>query len=58
MKRSEFIWLVLQEVVKFGTALVLVFRRRTRSRNKKEKVVLGDGKLGTQGKRGESLYLF
>lgn len=43
MKRSEFIWLVLQEAVKFAT--VLVFRRRPRSRNKKEKVVLGDGKL-------------
>lgn len=43
MKRSEFIWLVLQEVVKFRR--VLVFRRRTKNRNKKEKVVLGGRKL-------------
>lgn len=42
MKRSEFIWLVLQEVVKFRRALVF---RRTRNRNKKEKVVSGGRKL-------------
>lgn len=56
MKRSEFIWLVLQEGLIFGTVLVLVFRRRTRSRNIKEKIVVGDGKLSAQGKPGESLY--
>lgn len=54
MKRSEFIWLVLQEVVKFRRALVF---RRTRNRNKKEKVVLGGRKLSAQGKPGESLYI-
>lgn len=41
-----------------GTALMLVFRRRTRNRNKKEELVLGDGKLSAKGKPGESLYIY
>jgi len=57
MARSGFTWLVLKELLKLGTALMWGFRRRVRGRNKKEKVVLEDGKLSVWGNPGESLYI-